>query len=178
MIRPRTLAICLPLLAGCGLSALARGHFEPPVVVLNVSRIESISPKSVAVHLVLGVQNPNEFGLSARVVGWRLRVNGQTLAAGRSSNRVTVAARATAVVDVRMDVPFPALSAAAPDALMLGEIPYDLDGTLSVGSLFSSREVPFATSGVLDISPPLTIARLGRLPSRPGTGTPAGVNHP
>jgi LEA14-like dessication related protein len=121
------------------------------------------------------VRNPNAFALSARAVDYRLRIGGHVLAAGRSSSRVTVPAQASSTVDVRMEVSFPAIGAAAPDALMLGEIPYDLDGTLRVGSCLATREVPFAAASVLAISPPLEMAGGPRLPPALATGTARAI---
>ena len=146
------LAAWLPLLAGCSLPAMVLGHFEPPVVTLSASRVESISPSVAVVQLVLTAANPNAFALTARAAACHLRVNGDSLEARWSGGRVTVPAHASSPLEIRTEVPFPALSAAAPDALMLGEIPYDLDGTLLVGSFPVTEKVSFSVSGVLRIN--------------------------
>ena len=92
----RALAACLPLLAGCSLPAMMLGHFEPPDVTLSASRVESLSPSTAVVQLVLTVGNSNAFGLTTRAVTWHLRLNGHGLAAGRSASRVTVPAHGSA----------------------------------------------------------------------------------
>ena len=164
------LAVFLPLMTGCSLPVMVLGHFESPVVTVGASRVESISPRTLVVQLALTVRNPNAVGLPTRAVTYRLRLNGQVLANGTSASRVTVPAHASSTVDVRIQVPFAALSAAAPDALMLGEIPYDLDGTLLVGSFLVTREVPFAVASVFCISPPLELASWLWLPWPQETG--------
>lgn len=167
----------LPLLAGCSLTALVAGRVEPPVVTLHASEVESLSPSTAVVRFALAVDNPNNFGLSVRAVGCRLSLNDQVVAEGRGSDRVTLPAHATVTVEVRMDVPFAALSTASPDAMMLGEVPYDLDGRLRFGSFIAERELLFDVASVLRLSPPLGLARLW-LRSLPEAGTPASKPPP
>lgn len=175
-----TLAAALPLIAGCSLPALLAGHGEPPSVTLQSSAVESLSPSTAVVRFALAVSNPNTFGLTVQAIGCRLRCGDQVLAQGGSSVRVTLPARATSIVEVRMNVPFPALSGASPEAMMLGEVPYDLDGKLRFGSFVAERELLFALASVLRISPPVGLASLpGPRPggvwlrSPPEAGTPA-----
>ena len=165
------LAACLPLISGCSLPAMMLGHFEPPGVTLSASKVESISIGTAVVRLVLLVSNPNGFGLRTGAVRYRLSLSGHVLTQGRSASSVTVPPHASATVEVHMEVPFTAVNDAAPDATMLGEIPYDLDGALLVGSFLSSREVAFAFSSTLRLDVPLDVASLPRLPSPPEAGT-------
>jgi len=173
------------------------GRVEPPVVTLHASEVESLSPTTAVVRFALAVANPNAFGLSARAVGCELRLDNQAVAEGANSERVALAAHATSMVEVHMKVPFPVLSTASPDAIVLGEVPYELDGRLRFGSFFAERELIFAVSSVLRLSPPVGLARwlspnetplafqAEPVPARPQclrsppeAGTPASSPHP
>jgi len=148
------------------------GHLQPPSVALHASQVESLSPSTAAMRFVLAVDNQNSVGLTARVVDCRLTISEHAVVEGQSSGRVTVPAHGTATVELRVNVPYAALSA-APDAMPLGEVPYDLDGKLRFGSLLAEHELLFAVSSVLRLSPPLGLAGTPRLPSPRGAGRPA-----
>jgi hypothetical protein len=53
------------------------------------------------------------------------------------------------------------LSNAAPRAVMLGEIPYDLDVWMSVDAWLHPRELHLATSSVLRLNLPVGLVRGG-----------------
>ena len=172
-----TLAIFLPLMTGCSLPAMVLGHFEPAVVMLSASKVESISPSTAVLRFVLTVRNPNAFGLRTHTVRYRLSLGSHVVAEGRATTGMTVPGRATSTVDLRIEVPFAALNNAAPDAIMLGEVPYELDGALVVGSFLSQREVAFTAASVLRINLPLELASLLQLPSPPEAGTTTLISH-
>jgi LEA14-like dessication related protein len=172
-----TLAICLPLMTGCSLPAMVLGRFEPPITVVSASKVESISLGPVVLRFVLTVRNPNAFGLRTHAVRYRLSLSNQVIAEGRTASGVTVPPHASSIVEFRMEVPFTALSNAAPGAMMLGEIPYELDGALVVGSFLSQREVPFTAASVLRVNLPLELAALRQFPSPPAAGTGTLIRH-
>lgn len=167
-----TFIAVLPLMAGCSLPAMLAGRIEPPTVALHASLVESLSPSTAAVRFALAVDNPNGVGLTVRVVDCRLTVSDQAVVEGKSSSRVTVPAHGAATVELRVEMPYNALSE-SPDAMMLGEVPYDLDGKLRFGSVLAERELLFAVSSVLRLSPPLGLAGAPRLPSPRDAGRPA-----
>ncbi len=163
------LAAFLLSISACSLRAVLPGDFAAPTVTLNASLVESLSSSTTVVRFILAVENPNAFGLPARATACQLRIGGHELATGSSAGSVIVPAHAASQLEVRMAVPFAKLSAAAPDAVLLGEVPYDLDGTLRVGSFLSSREVRFTVSSVLRLNL-LEVGGLLPLPSSPEAG--------
>ncbi len=176
LFRTLRVLLILPLVAGCGLPAML-GHFEPPVVSVNATKVESVSLTTAVIQLTLMVRNPNAFELTTRTVRYRLSVSDHVLADGTATNRLTLSAHTSSAVNLRIEVSFNALRDAAPDAVMVGEIPYELDGVLVVGSFLSQEEVPFSAASVLRLNLPLELARAPRLPSPREPGTRTLVSH-
>lgn len=147
------------LLTGCSLVAQVTGGFEDPAVELHGSKVEAVSPDATRLLFTLAVQNPNAFPLESRVQRYRLTINQAVVAEGTSSILATVPAGAATLVDLPIEIGAGRLSNAAPRAVVLGEIPYDLDVWLYINAWLHSREVHLATSSVLRLNLPLGLAR-------------------
>jgi len=157
-LTPLSLAI---LLLGCSIVApLARG-FESPRVQIFASKVESISHAYVRLRVELAIFNPNPYGLHPQRIRYRLSVNDIQVAEATQPG-VTLTAEASTPFHLATDIPFDTLARAAAAAVLLGEVPYVLDGSLQLSSLFVERDVPFRASSVLRFNPPLDLA----VPSR------------
>jgi LEA14-like dessication related protein len=156
-------ALLVCLLAGCALPALVGGRFVEPEVTLSRSKVDSLS--SSAAHVVFGLQvyNPNPYTLRLRGCRLGLTVGGTAIAAGETAHGVSVPARGSGTLDVSMEVNWGQLLAAAQDAIMIGEIPYQLDGSLRFGVFLWQREIRFVRSSVLRLNLPLGLASVARL---------------
>jgi LEA14-like dessication related protein len=154
------LACSIPL-TGCSLLARATGNFDDPTIALQTSKVESISLRTTDLLFELVVHNPNGFALRPRTLRYRLSVNHTVVAEGSSATGATVPAGGAVSVELPMKVSRESLSNAAPDAAVIGEIPYDLDVRISFDSWLQAREIHFATSSVLRLNLPLGLADAG-----------------
>ena len=146
-------------LTGCALVARVTGGFEDPALELQGSKVESVSPDVTRLLFTLAVHNPNAFPLESRVQRYRLIVNGTVVAEGTSNILVPIPAGVPTLVDLPIEVGPGSLSNAAPRAVVLGEIPYDLDVWLSIDAWLHPHEVHLATSSVLRLNLPLGLVR-------------------
>ena len=155
-----SLLCCLPL-TGCSLLARATGSFDDPTITLQTSKVESVSLRTTSLLFALVVHNPNGFALQPRALRYRLSVNQTVVAEGSSDASETVLPSGSVSVEVPIEVSRESLSEAAPDAVVLGEIPYDLDVRLFFDSWLREREIHFVTSSVLRLNLPLGLAHAG-----------------
>jgi LEA14-like dessication related protein len=152
------LGLCQAL-AGCSLMARVTGGFESPVIELEASKVEAISLERTLLLFELVVHNPNAYTVSAQALRYRLTVGGTVIAAGATDVAQTVPANGAAPANLPIEVRGDRLSNAAQRVLVLGEIPYDLDVWLSVGSWLRQREVHLRASSVLRMNLPVGLAR-------------------
>ena len=164
-LRPSRLLILLPLagalltvLPGCGTFALLAGRFEPPEVTLTDSKVESVSRSAAAVMFALDVYNPNSYGLRLRSMRYRVKIGGATVAQGEAPAGVGLPAHGMVTVHLPAQLDFDTLTSAAHAALMTGEIPYQLDAWLRVGTMLLSRDLTFSDSSALRLNLPLGLA--------------------
>jgi len=150
--------LCVPL-TGCSLMARMIGPFADPALELQGSKVESVSSQATRLLFTLAVHNRNAFPLEARVQRYRVTVEKTAVAEGTSAVAATVPASALALVELPIEVAPGSLSNAAPRAVVLGEIPYDLDVWLSLDAWPQQREVHFQTSSVLRLNLPIGLAR-------------------
>lgn len=155
-----SLLLCV-LLTGCSLVARVTGGFEDPALGLQGSKVESVSPDLTRLLFTIAVHNPNAFPLESRLQRYRLTIDRTVVAEGTSNILATVPAGAPAFVDLPIELGPGSLSNAAPGAVLLGEIPYDLEVWLSVDTWLHRREVHLHTSSVLRLNLPLGLVRGG-----------------
>ena len=154
------LAWLVPLAAGCGLTATLPGRFDAPQIQVHESKVESMSTTTARVALGLDVYNPNSYTLHVTQLRFLLRIGGVVLAEGESPQGFDLPPQASATVQFPADLHLEALAANAATALMLGEVPYELQTTLSVGTFFLQREIDGSQSSVLRFNLPLGLARM------------------
>lgn len=158
-------ALCLPL-AGCSFVAGMTGGLENPVAELQASKVESISQGSTHLVFALTIRNPNAYALTVQAFQYRLAVNQVVVASGATAVSAKVPSKGSASVDLPIEVRTDRLSAAAQGAMVLGEVPFDLDVWLAVGSWPRRREIHLPASSVLRWNLPLGLARNGAIAFR------------
>lgn len=152
------LALGLPL-TGCSLVARVTGGFESPALELQASKVESVSLAVTHVVFELAIHNPNAYALRSRELRYRLTVDQTVVAEGVVDVTAPLPPRSSAPVYLPVDVGLDRLLNAAPAAMVLGEIPYNLDVWVSVDSWLRQRQVHLVTSSVLRLNLPLGLAR-------------------
>lgn len=155
--RIRALVLLSTLLhAGC--AALVK---EPRVALAEVA-VQSLSLSGATVRVELEVENPNGFGLDARALEYTLffQAGGgegvdddawRTLAAGRTTEGVSLPANETVRVPVDIPFRFRDLGDAASSLLRDGTLRYRFEGAFTVGSPVGDVRVPFDRTGLLDL---------------------------
>ncbi len=148
---------------GCSAIAMLSGSFASPTVEVVASRVAALSTRRADVFIELEVDNPNSFALTARDLTYRFSLDGSMVAEGDWHVGATIPASGKALVELPLRVHLDKLLQSAAAGLVLGEIPYQLDATLTVGSFLLQREIEIAEASVLRLNLPLGLARLGRL---------------
>jgi LEA14-like dessication related protein len=151
-------ALCVPL-GGCTLVAHVTTRFESPVIELEASKVESISQAGARLLFELVAHNPNSYALRLRALRVRLTVNHTVVAESQADASLAVPSHATASVHLPIDVRLTKLLDVAPGAMMVGEIPYDLEVQFAVDSWLHQRQVVLTTSSVLRLNLPIGLAR-------------------
>jgi len=150
--------LMLPAFAGCGMPAVLVGRYEAAATTLVASKVESLSPVASDIVFALAVHNPNSYGLRMRLIRYRLMVHGVAVAEGTNRAEVSLPAGKSTTWELPVSVRVDALEAAAPEALGIGEVPYQLEGWVSLGSWLRQREMHFIVASTLRFSLPLELA--------------------
>ncbi len=160
--RVRQSLLCLTALSlvsyGCGGIMLMTGKSDAPDIHLVASRVTSLTQHGATAVFIFSVRNPNTFALDAHKVRYRLKIDGAVVAEGSSAPNVTLPASSTVEIELPASIRMDKLLTAATDALLLGEVPYEIEATFEVGALLFQRQIDIVESGVLLLSLPLGLA--------------------
>ena len=140
----------IALLCGCAKP-------EPPKLTPIGATVTSISPAGLGLNVVLQAQNPNSIDLDAQKVVADITLDGSIkLANVVVSNPIHLPANKTTTLTVPMQAGWNNLLALAPLTQKKGDIPFSVDGKVTVGGGLEI-ELPFHTTGTL------TAAELGKI---------------
>ena len=78
------LSLCV---SGCSTVAVLTHRFEFPRIRLADSKVESLTPTAVVIHLGLQVANPNRFALAVQTIRYSLRAGVAELAHGVATHK-------------------------------------------------------------------------------------------
>jgi LEA14-like dessication related protein len=155
-VAPATILTLLPLLIGCGVMSALVGRFEEPQLTLRNSKVDAFSPAGVTVTLFAEIYNPNPYTLRAQDLKYQVVIGGAVLAEGQAmAEPVELLADTSVPLELRIQLPLDRLMAAARPALTMGEIPYELRTTMSIGALMMDREVTLVRASALRVNLPL-----------------------
>lgn len=148
---------------GCSAVAMLTGSFERPAVEVVASRVTALGTRRADVVIELEVENPNAFALTARDLSYRFALDGSMVAEGEWQLSATIPAKGKGRIELPLRVQLEKLLQSAATGLALGEIPYQLDATLTVGTFLLQRDIEITEASVLRLNLPLGLARLGHL---------------
>jgi LEA14-like dessication related protein len=144
------LALGLLLSSGCA------AFFTPPTVEIVGVELVSLGITSGTVAVVLDVTNEGSRDLNVRGLLYDLDVRGseeggawERLVGGEHSEEIVIAGKETQRVRIPVPFEYRALGAAVQSFLSRGEVPYRLQGKVSVQGLGTSFEVPYRAEGVI-----------------------------
>jgi LEA14-like dessication related protein len=161
-------ALLLLPVTGCALTGIV-ARFEPPAVTLTDSKVVDLSPSRLTAVFAFEVHNPNGYDLRVRRVRYRIRVQGTTVAEDSEGADVDISAHDSGRVELTVELGLGTLRAAAPAAMITGEVPYTLEADFSVGPLFASHTVAVTADSALRLDLPMELASVRgvALPHRP-----------
>lgn len=123
---------------------------KPPSIVPEKAVITSIGPAGIGMNVELGVDNPNGIALSARSVTANVVLDGKyPLTTVTVPSEFTLAAHARTPLSVPMSLAWSNLSTLLVLASSNRSVPYDVDGSVTLGGDTLHADVPFHLSGVV-----------------------------
>lgn len=148
MDRGRVVRVRLAFLAAVLLVACSRP--QPPAIIPEKVTITSIGSGGIGVLLELGLQNPNSIDLAGRSVTAKVVLDGQhDLGSITVPNGIKLPAGKQTDLSLPLSLPWKDLTALLTLAAASRDIPYDIDGTITVGSDTFHADLPFHLKGVL-----------------------------
>jgi LEA14-like dessication related protein len=137
------------LLAGCaGLPDL----FQEPAVHLDRAVVTGLGATGGTMDLVLGVYNPNQFALRGTRLQLGLDVEQSHVGDLEYDDDFQVQKGDTTQLTLPLRFTWSGLASAARTALSSGEIPYTLQGQLTVDTPLGERAVAFTRNGRAPLS--------------------------
>jgi LEA14-like dessication related protein len=139
-------ATALASAAGC--KQAADRVFQRPTVKLRAVGLGSVGAGGGALDVVLLVDNPNPYTLSAQRVSYRLLVDDSTqVASGATTQPVSIAGHDTALVHLPLDVTWRGLRDVGRRALADGTVDYRVVGEIVADTPIGAHTFPFDQRG-------------------------------
>jgi hypothetical protein len=155
-VRFRAIALAI-LLVACS-------RPKPPTITPQKAVVTAIGPSGIDMSVELLLHNPNSVDISARSVSASAVLDGKYAMSPVTVPRgLTLPARADAPLAVPMTLAWNDVSALVTLAGTKRSIPYEVDGTVSLGGDLVHVDVPFHLSGVVTHEQ-LVAATLNSLP--------------
>lgn len=155
------LSLSLVAAPGCS-SRPAPAPSAPPVpfyypnVSLTDVKVAGIGLRGGSLEVALNIYNPNEYGLNAPRVAYRLYVERDLIADGVYDLSTAVAAQDTATLTVPVVLTFDKAAIAGRSMMNTGSVNYRVVGKMYVGTPYGRFGVPFDRAGLFsNMRPPV-----------------------
>jgi LEA14-like dessication related protein len=133
---------------------------KPPTITPEKATITAIGPMGIDMLVQLGVDNPNRLDLAVRSVTAKVRLDGRyDLGTITIPQPVTLPARKRTELVVPLSIKWQDISALLSLAGVNRSVPYDVDGTVTLGGDLLQVDVPFRLTGLLTHEQVLAAAR-------------------
>ncbi len=130
--------------------AVACSRPVPPTIAAERATVTGIDAAGIAIDVELTATNPNSTDLSVRELTAHLVLSGdRDVGTVTVPDAVTLAAGKTTPLSVKVTLKWSDMGALAPLALAGADVPYSVDGTLSLGGMLQSIGIPFRLSGTI-----------------------------
>jgi LEA14-like dessication related protein len=125
---------------------------QKPNVTMKRVDLSSVTPMGLSANFVLAVDNPNPIGLPVGKLDYQLTVDGHALAAGQSSQNLSIPGNGSADVTLPVSVNFAELGLAVESMMTKSELPYTIRAKVGFDSVAGSIEVPIEQSGTFSLA--------------------------
>lgn len=143
---PLVLGVSLAL--GAGLATAGCSKPKPPTITPTKGMIKSVGPTGVTLQLQFDAFNPNGFELSVQAVKAKVTFdNSIKLSEVTSPTAITLPAKAHHLVLADVTVPWNSLPALMSLAANKTEVPYVIEGTVTIGGKSINVNLPFTMKG-------------------------------
>jgi len=124
---------------------------EKPFITVREIRL---SPRSLLeMNLVLGieVQNPNRLDVTVTSFEYTLRLNNEEIGTGRLEKELYVPAASTIQVQAPVAASFKNLGGSLKSILTGSDLPYKVEGTIGIKTVFGSMSFPLSKEGLIHL---------------------------
>lgn len=136
-------------LAACG--GVAKAAFRQPEVKFRGWGVRSLALDNTVLEVRLLVTNPNPYSFAAQKLDYTLFVDSTAVGLGGLDSMVTVPANDSALVTFPIKVGLTTLQAVGGRVLRGGEVPYRVQGDVTVRTFAGSFSRKFDESGTYDV---------------------------
>jgi LEA14-like dessication related protein len=101
--------------------------------------------------LDLDVQNPNRFDLTFQSFEYTIRLSGEEVGNGRLEKALLIPSSATTRIQVPVAARFKDLSGILKAILTKDDLPYKIEGKVTVKTVLGNRQFPFSNEGRINL---------------------------
>ena len=163
------------LFAGLFATALATSACskpEPPTLVPKEVKVTAVSTAGLSVLVKTEATNPNRITLSVQSVTGKAKLDGKwDLGTVTIAKPAVLPPNVPTMVDVPLTMPWKDVSVLGMLASSPGPVPYDIEGTVTIGGEKLNVDLPFRLSGTITREE-IANAALRSLPVIPGLTIP------
>ena len=138
------LTVCA-LLVSC-----ADWMMETPSFVLRQISLKPRSFTEMNLIVALDVQNPNRFDLTLKSFQYTLYLNRQEIGSGRLEKEILIPSSSTTRIQVPVTANFKDWSGSLSAVIAGGDLPYKIEGTTEIKTIFGSVNYPFSKEGKMN----------------------------
>lgn len=144
-LRSATLALAVAALAALGGCALFRSALglQSPTLAYESWSADQVDLEGVTIALHYRLENPNDFGLDVRRLGYRLEVEGRQLVQGDLPSGVQVRAKGATPLAIPVRLRWRDIPGFVEIFLTRTDVAYRISGNAGVGSPVGTVDLPF-----------------------------------
>lgn len=124
---------------------------EMPFFTLRGVTLRPVSFTEMNLLLDLDVQNPNRFDLTFKTFEYTIRLGGEEVGNGRLEKALLIPSSATTRIQVPVAARFKDLSGCLKAILTKDDLPYKIEGKVTVKTVLGSRQFPFSNEGRINL---------------------------
>jgi LEA14-like dessication related protein len=139
-------------------SRIAERAFARPTIAVRGVKVKSIGLTGGSIQVSMSIANPNPYPVPVQRAVYSFALADSTeVGRGESAAAFTLPAHDSALVELRVDVWWQGLRAAARDASRDGTVDYVLKGSVTLDTPLGNPNVPFEVAG--RFTPPPSLVR-------------------
>ena len=169
MSRTKLLQVLVTLVAVLVLSGCSKP--KAPTLTPEATRVASVTPQGIGIRVTLAALNPNDFDLNTQKVVGTIKLGDKvTLGPISKPHGTKLAANKSTNIDLDIEASWEQAAQLAQLAAAGPTVPYEVEGTVTVGGERLNVDLPFKIKGEVSQTQ-LVAAGLRGLPPIPGLPT-------